>query len=108
MRETRAQLIDRLTKQLANAHRRCDPADPATKDTIAASLVRVRRLVDRLADPLSDDETAAIESGTLELLARYPCQRRSLPDAAFGFAREQLWLARGLEPHLHALLFESL
>jgi hypothetical protein len=33
MRETRAQLIARLTKQLASARRRCDPAD---RPTVAA------------------------------------------------------------------------
>jgi hypothetical protein len=29
LRETRDQLTERLTKQLAGVHRRCDPADPA-------------------------------------------------------------------------------
>lgn len=192
MRETRDQRIERLTKQLAGAYRRCDPADAATREKVAGSVARVRRLVDRLGYPLSDQEAETITAGVLqrlelealwapyrhelardyvslsELIRRVrrerpdlderattlevldyaiergdaetgmfedgkfvareidaaaewdrlgrepnvgevlwlnaPCPRRALPDTAFEFAREQLWLARGLEPHLHPLL----
>jgi hypothetical protein len=98
MRETRERLIERLTKQLAGVHWRCDPADRAT---VAASVAKVRTLA---GERLSDEDAEAIVDGVLTHLASDPCPRRALPETAFAFAHEQLWLARDLEPHLQPLL----
>jgi len=98
VRETREQLIERLTRQLAGVHWRCDPADRAT---VAASVAKVRTVA---GERLSDEEAEAMVDGVLARLANDPCPRRALPETAFAFAHEQLWLARDLEPYLQPLL----